>query len=137
MIFTSMQSQKKKGYITLMSVLIVTAVGVAMTVAVLLGGLSASRTSFATEQSNQTKALANACAEEALEQIKTTSSFTGTNSLSLGQGTCTYDVTSQGGQSRTITASGAVSTLTRKVEVIISTINPTITVISWQEVDAF
>lgn len=120
-----------------MSVLIVSAVGIAMTVAVLLLGVSASRTSFATEQSNQTKALTNACAEEALEQIKTSSSFTGTGTLSLGQGTCTYTVTSQGGQNRTITASGTVGTVTRKVQAVISTINPTVTVTSWQEVSAF
>ena len=125
------------GYITLVSVLVVGAVGVAIATSLILLGVGSSRTSFAIEQSNQAKGLANACAEEALEQIRDSTPFTGTDNLTLGQGTCSYTVTSQGGQNRTITASGTVSTVVRKVKIIINTINPTITVTSWQELDNF
>ncbi len=125
------------GYITLISVLVVGAVGVAITLSLILLGVGSSRTSFAVEQSNQAKALANACAEEALQQIRDSTPFTGTGNLTLGQGTCTYTVTSQGGANRTITASGTVSTIMRKVKIIINKINPTIQVVSWQEVDNF
>ena len=122
------------GYITLISVLVVGAVGIAVTLSLILLGLGSSRTSFALEQSNQTKALTNACAEEAMQQIRDSMSFTGNGNLSLRQGTCNYTVTSQGGQNRTITALGTVGTIVRKVKIIISKINPTITVTSWQEV---
>ncbi len=125
---------KQKGYIALVTVLVIGAVGVAVAVSVILFGLGSSRTSFAVEQSNQTKALANACAEEALQQIRDSTPFTGSGNLSLGQGTCIYTVTNNGGQNRTITASGVIGTITRKVKVIISNISPTIQVMSWQEV---
>lgn len=127
----------KDGYIALITVLVIGAVGVAVAVSLLLLGLSSSRTSFALEQSNQAKALANACSEEALQQIRDSTPFTGTGNLSLGQGTCTYTVTSQGGQNRTITSSGTVGTIVRKVKIILDTITPNINVTSWQELADF
>lgn len=130
-------NRKHKGFITLISVLMVGAIGVAITLSLILLGLGSSRTSFAIEQSNQAKALANACAEEALQQIRDSISFTGSDSFALGQGTCVYTITSQGGQNRTIMTSGTVSAIVRKVKIIISNISPVITVISWQEVDNF
>lgn len=125
------------GFITLISVLVVGAVGIAVAFSLLLLGVGNSRTSFAIEQSNQAKALANACAEEALQQIRDSTPFIGSNNLTLGQGTCSYTVTSQGGQSRTVIAEGMVGTIYRKVKIIINKINPTIAVTSWQEVDSF
>ena len=130
-------NQQHKGFITLISVLVVGAVGVAITTSLILLGLGSSRTSFAVEQSNQAKGLANACAEEALQQIRDSTPFTGSGNLTLGQGTCSYAVTSQGAQNRTITASGAVGAIIRKVKIIIDKINPTIQVVSWQEVSNF
>ena len=139
-----MQKKSKKcyntqenGYITLLSVLVVGAVGVAIAVSLILLGLGSSRTSFALEQSNQAKALTNACAQEALQQVRDSTSFTGTDNLTLGQGTCTYTVTHNGGQNRTIISSGTVGTIIRKVEVTIDTINPQINITSWQEVGNF
>lgn len=126
-----------RGYITLISVLVVGAVGVTIALSLILLGLGSSRTSFAVEQSNQAKALANACAEEALQQIRDSTPYTGSGNLSLGQGTCSYTVTSQGGQNRTIVSTGTVGTIVRKVKIIITKINPNITVSTWQEVADF
>ena len=122
------------GFITLLAVLIVGIVGTAIAVSLVLLGLGASRSSFAIEQSNQAKGLANACAEEALQQIRDLTSFTGTGNLTLGQGTCTYTVTNTGGSNRTITASGTVGTIVRKISISITAIMPSIVVSSWQEV---
>lgn len=136
-LFTKKWPKKSGGYVTLLSVLVLGAVGVAIAVSLLLLGLGSSRTSFALEQSNQAKALANACAEEALQQIRDATPFTGTGNLALGQGTCSYTVTSQGAQNRTIIASGTIGTIVRKVKIIINNISPVIQVISWQEVADF
>jgi len=124
----------KKGYIALITVLVTGAIGVAVAVSLLLLGLSSSRTSFSLEQSNQAKALANSCAEEALQKIRDSVPFEGSDGLALGQGTCEYTVTKQTAQNRTITASGAVGTLIRKTKIIINKITPAIQVVSWQEV---
>ncbi len=114
--------------------LVVSAVGAAIALSLLLLGVGSSRTSFAVEQSNQAKALVSACAEEALQKIRDSVSFEGSGGLSLGQGTCSYTVTSQGGHNRTITAFGTVGTVIRKVNIIINKITPAIQVVSWLEV---
>ena len=123
-----------RGYVTLISVLVVGAVGVAVTLSIILLGVGSSRTSFALQQSNQAKGLANACAEEGLQQIKDLASYTGSGNLSLEQGTCSYKVTSQGGSNCTVDAAGTVGTIVRKVKVIITDINPLIVVSTWQEI---
>lgn len=125
---------EESGYITLISVLVVGAVGVAISLSLILLGVSSSRTSFAVEQSNQSKALANACTEEALQQIRDATAFTGSGNLTFGQGTCSYIVTNTGGSNRTIDATGTVGTISRKVQVSITAISPLIVVSGWQEV---
>lgn len=124
----------KQGYVTLISILVVGAVGAAITVSLILLGVGASRTSFTVEQSNQAKGLANACIEEALQQVRDSTPFVGIGNLAFGQGTCTYAVTIQGGQNRTITAIGTVGTIVRKATVVINRITPLILMTSWQEV---
>ena len=126
-----------KGFATLVSVLLVGVLGLAISVSLLLLGLNSSRTSFAREQSYQSKALADACAEEALQQIRDATSFTGSGALTVGQGSCSYTVTSQGGSNRTMTAVGTVASMTRRVRVVIDQTNPVINVTSWQEVVDF
>ncbi len=122
-----------RGFITLISVLIVGAVGAAIATSLILLGIGSSRSSFAVEQSNQAKGLVNACVEEALEQIRSSTPYTGSGNLSFGQGGCSYVVTSQGGENRIIAASSTVGTIVRKGQVVINQINPTIGVVSWQE----
>lgn len=129
--------KSEAGYITLLSTLFLVAIGGVVAGSLILLGLNSSRTSFALDQSAQAKALSNACSEEALQQIRSVTSFTGTGSLTLGQGTCSYTVTSGGGENRTIISTGTAGTIIRKVKVIISAINPTIIVTFWQEVADF
>ncbi|MBL1434244.1 hypothetical protein COB87_001580 [Candidatus Wolfebacteria bacterium] len=120
-----------------MSVLVVGAIGTSIAISLILLGLGMSRNSLALEQSNQAKVLANSCVEEALQQIRDSTPFTGTGSLSSSQGVCGYEVVNDGGQDRTITASSTVTTIVRKVKVTIDTINPDINITSWQEVGSF
>jgi len=81
--------------------------------------------------------LTDACAEEALQQIHDSNPFTGSGSLSIGQGTCSYTVTNTGGQGRSVIASGTVGTTVRRVQITIDQVNPAINVTSWQEVVSF
>ena len=129
--------KKSDGYLILLSVMIIGAVSLAIVISMLLSGLGTSRTSFAHQQSVQAKALVNACVNEALQQIRDNTAFTGSNNLSLGQGDCTYTVTNTGGENRTIQASSTVGLIIRKTQATVSQINPSITIASWQEVSAF
>lgn len=124
----------KEGYITLISVLVVGAVGIAIALSIILLGVGFSQSSFAIEQSSQAKALANACGEEALQQIRDVSSFTGVGGLAFGQGACSYSVTSQGTLSSIVTARGRVGTIVRKISITVSNVNPPIILKTWQEV---
>lgn len=126
-----------EGYMLLLSVLILGAAALAAAVSILLLGLDSERTSFALEQSNQAKALVNACAEEALQQIRESVPFEGSGSLDLGQGGCTYTVTKLTGQNRAVIVSGTVGTIIRKVSIALDKITPSINITSWQEVDDF
>lgn len=127
------QIRTSNGFVALITVLIMGAVGVAVGISAILLGLGYSKSSFAIEQSGQSRALANACAEEALQIIDGSTPYTGTGNLSLGGGTCTYTVTSQGGQNRTVTTTGTYGTVIRKVSIVITKINPNIEISTWQE----
>jgi hypothetical protein len=135
--FSVSKIKNTEGYITLLSVLIIGAVGLAIAVSLLSLGADFSRSSFAFQQSNQSKALANACAEEGLQQIRSSTDFSGGGNLNLAPGSCDYSVTNFGGENRKITATGTVGSIVRKVEIEVDMINPKINLTSWQEVADF
>lgn len=126
-----------QGFTTLIATLVVGAIASAIAISLILLGVGATKNSLAIQQSFQAKALGDACAEYALQQIRNSTPYTGSGSLTLGQGTCNFTVTSQGGQNRTITAYGTVGTIVRKVKITISQINPRIIIATWQEVADF
>jgi Flp pilus assembly protein TadG len=134
--FMGQHQYVKKGYITLMSVLVVGAIGVAVATSLLLLGTSISRTSFAQEQSNNARFLANTCADEALGTIRRNTSFSGYGTITIGTDSCSYNVVNTGGNNRTVTASSTVSTNVRKVKVLVDSVSPVL-ITSWQEVPDF
>lgn len=124
----------KGGYITLLSVLIVGVVGVSIALSILFLGSGSTLNALSYQKMHQAKALSNACAEEALEQIRSNSSFSGSGNLSLGQGSCSYTVTLGSGQNRTIDTTGTVGTVIRKNQIAVTAINPLIVISTWQEI---
>lgn len=122
-----------KGYVALISMLIIGAVGLSVVISLVLLSVGSSRTSFSLEQGNQAKALANACAEEALQQIWNADNYVGEGNLTLGQGNCTYTVSNES-VPKTISASGNVGTITQKISITIDSVSPYIHPSSWQEV---
>ena len=124
------------GYIVLISILILGAVSTSIVISVLLLGLGSSKTSFALEQSYQAKALADACAEEALQQIQQSTGFSGSDTLTFGKGSCDYTVEQQG-QNRSISTTGTVQNIIRKVSIQVDTVVPSLTIGSWQDIADF
>lgn len=122
-----------RGYIGLISVLFVGVIGTVVAMSILLLGIADSRTSFALVQSYQARSLADACAEEALQQIADSTSFSGIGTLTIGQGSCDYSVTKGTGQNRMIVTEGRVGTMVRRLSIDVTTINPQIVIGSWQE----
>lgn len=125
-----------KGYIALMSVILMGALGVAIMVTIISQGITSSKTELSLQQSGQARVLATACAEEALQVILETSTTSKTSTLTLGTGSCTY-VISKPSSSIMINATGNYGSLVKRVQVILSTSSPSIVLSSWQDVSDF
>lgn len=129
-------SENNNGFVALIAVLVLSAVGVSVGISLILLGLGSSRSSFALEQSNHAKALANACAEEALLKLKQNLSYAGNETLTFTSGTCQIQDVKGTGPNRIIKTTGTVGTIIRKVAVKVK-ISPSFELTSWQEVADF
>lgn len=122
------------GYIALITVLIVGAAATAISLVLLVTGADSQRAALVEQQSIQARSLASACAEEALQVVHDNKAYTGTNTITLSTGTCSYTVTSTGTSTRTIDTSATVDEAIRKVKVLITIGATNISINSWQEV---
>jgi len=125
------------GYIALISILIICAIVLLITISAGILSISESDMGLGKNQASEAYYYANACAEDALQGIRDLTSYTGTDTLVFDNGSCGYTVTSQGGSNRTITASGVVGDITRRIQITINQINPLINISSWEEVAEF
>lgn len=126
--------QNESGYIALLSVLIIGAAATAIGLVLLTTGADSQRSMLVEQQSKQARALAVACGEEALQLIHDNVAFSGTNTLSLGQGNCNYIVAVTAATTRTITVSGTVGSVVKKILVYVTIGTSSISITSWQEV---
>jgi hypothetical protein len=124
----------QKGYVALIAVLVMGAAALAIATTLLISGTDSQRSALVGQQNIQARSLASACGEEGLQQIHDSTSFTGTNNLSMGQGTCSYTVTNTGGSTRTVDATGTINGIVRKIKVYVTIGASSISVTSWQEV---
>lgn len=125
------------GFVALLGVLVAGSIALTIASTVLFFGTDFSRSTLLLQQSYQAKALARACADSGLLQLQKNVLYTGTGSLTLGAGTCSYVVANLGGSNRRVQASGTVGNVTKKIEVLINSISPKLNVSSWQEVADF
>lgn len=127
----------KKGFVALISVIIVGSIILSIAVFMIMINLNASQNSLVIKKSDQARALAGTCSELALQQIIDDNNFSGLVELSLLEGSCSYDVIVLAGENRTVNSSGQVGRIIRKEKIIIDQINPSINIVSWQEVADF
>jgi hypothetical protein len=122
------------GFGLLMSVLILGAVGIALTTSLILLGIGSARSSATLADSVKARAYANACAEEALQKLRESVYYTGSQTLTFSTGTCQIQaITGVGNTNRTVSTLGTVGTVQRKLTIVIATIHPTINLTSWQD----
>jgi hypothetical protein len=132
-----MKKEIKQGYIALISVILISAIGLAIMLSVIAAGVDASRTDFSLQQSGGARSLASSCAEEALQSVLETSTTSSAGNLTIASGTCSYLITSTNGQSITIDSTGFLGTVTSKIKVVIASTSPSISLSSWEEVSDF
>jgi len=125
----------RQGYITLTIVLICLAVLTTIGSSGLLSGLARARSAGVVGDSAGALGAASACAEEALELLQLSPSFTGSGSLTLGRATCSYSVARTALRGRILVrATGTAAVSVRKLEIIIERIRPKIVISSWRDV---
>jgi hypothetical protein len=137
MIPTLRKNKIKEGYIALISVILMSALGLAIMLSVVAAGVDATRTDFSLQQSGGARSLASSCAEEALQRVAETGTTSSVGNLVIASGTCMYTITSTNGQNITIQSTGFLGTVTSKIQVVIATTSPSTTLSSWEEVVDF
>ena len=130
-------SSSSRGYMTLFSVLVLSVAAVSVAVSLIFSGLTYSRSGYSLQEAAQAVALANLCAEEALERVRADENFSGTGSVTVTHGSCNYEVFDLGGENRRIDSVGVVNDVQRRARVVIDQLFPTISIVSWQDVESF
>jgi len=129
-----MVNTRESGYIALMAVLIVGAAATAIALVLLVSGSDAQRSALIEQQSKQARVLAIACGQEALQQIHDNLAFSGTATLTMGQGSCSYVVAVSAPTTRSIVATGTVGNVIRKLQAACTVNIANISLTSWQEI---
>lgn len=130
-------NKNNQGYSLLVILVVISSISILVSTSILLLSVDFSRTSFSNQKSYQARYLALACAEAALQEIRNSTPFTGTDTINIGAESCQYTVTNTGGQNRNIQAQASVGGVVRKLEIDIDAINPDINVVSWIPVADF
>lgn len=121
---------QQSGYIALMTVIIISAVALALATTVALLALGEAESSFALSQGEGTLQFVDGCMEDALQNIWNNASYTGGN-ITRPEGTCVITV-SQAGSTYTVTATNS-STQYQRTEQAVVNRGTTLTIQSWKE----
>ncbi len=132
-----LQKEARSGYVALISVIVISAIGLTIMLSVIAAGVDASKTDFSLQQSGGARSLASSCVEEALQQITETGTTSSAGNLVIASGTCMYTITSVNGGNITIQSTGLLGSVTSKLKVLIATTSPGVSLSSWEEVADF
>ncbi len=128
-----------KAFSTLFVVIILGSTSLALAAWISTNGFLSSRSSVDTKISEQTKALANSCAEVALQKMRDDNDFVGAGNVTLEGEICHYTVFDKGWEyhgkedRREILVAATIKNITRKIKIKIDAFNP-INVVSWVEI---
>ena len=143
--------ENKKGFISLLTVLTISAVAILMSSAVLLKSITAANLTVDEEWSAKTEATVDACAEHAMIHLASATTtgystttndwnYAGSESLSVAGNSCyIYPIDISGGlaTSRVVHASSTVNNFTRKLSITVATNTPAVSVSAWNLVPDF
>ena len=131
--------KNQKGYIALVSFLIISAVTLSVAINASLFGLSESEMGLQKSHSSKAFYLATLCAEDALMKLKDDLNYSGGETWTIDdQGTCDiFPLEGSGNKDRIIKTSGTSHDQTRKIKINIIEVNPLMKIEAWQEVTSF
>jgi hypothetical protein len=137
-----MNTSRPNGYITLITVIAVCAIGSAVAILLLFSGVSSGKTSLSVQQSSQATAAADGCAELALAAIQAnielTTPFSNNYTIDANsKAVCSYTITGTS-PNYIINTTGTVDStgknVTRKLNITLDRVGPTLNIHSWQEI---
>lgn len=127
-----------KGYVALISILLIEAIMLVIGAGVLLRSSGVAKTDVSIDKQARAQAAVSACADYALNQLKETTVYTGNQLLTVGSDTCyIMTVAGIGGTNRTVQATSTVSGYTYKMKIQIADVNPVMIISSWEDVADF
>jgi hypothetical protein len=134
----SLYVNNQKGYIALISVIIISALVILIASSANLLSISESDMGLQENQAWEAFYLATACAEDSLMKLKDDLNYEGNETLTFDNGSCTVEpLKGAGKKNRIIRVSGTAFNQTRKIEIEISSIKPDMEIKYWQQVADF
>lgn len=128
----------RDGYVFLVSVLAVGAIATAVVATLLLAATSISRNRLTLEEAARALARSQTCVERALRMLRIDGAYSGNETLALASGSCTVRaVGGVGNTDRVVCVEGVSGSVTRRLEVDVERIYPTLRIRQWQEVSSF
>jgi hypothetical protein len=129
-------NKEARGYIALMSVIVLGALGSVIMISVMLQSVVTAKTDSSTQAGIQARILAMTCGEEALQIIVETGTSSRSSSLSVASGTCSYTI-SRPSSETIINATGLFASSTQRIMIRLATTSPFMVLSSWQDVSDF
>jgi nitrate/TMAO reductase-like tetraheme cytochrome c subunit len=126
--------QSNKGFIALITVLIIFAIVLLVGLSISLLSINEAQMGLKKSQSSQAYFLANLCAENALMKLKENINYSGNETIEIEGGSC---------QILPIEGKWIIKTISnfqnqvKKIKIIVSQVNPQMLISSWQEVADF
>lgn len=127
----------QKGYVVIYSVIIIGAIVMGIIFSGSWISVNSIKSSRVLADSKQSKAMADACAETALQKIRDDVNYSGSGNLSIDGNNCSYEIFSQDEENRIIQAESFISNSVSRIKILVDRINPRINIISWQEAADF
>lgn len=125
---------KNQGYIAFSSLLVISAVVLAVSVSVALQGVTESQASLTYKKGQESLVAANGCVEEALIRLRDNVNYTGGN-LSLGNSTCVIGLSGVGAD-RTIVVTSTISDppdYVKHLQITVKRAGNSVNILSWSE----
>lgn len=126
------------GYVFLVSVLVISVIAAATAASMMLLGWAAEQNGYLLVQSAQAYEYAQACTERALLSLSADMGYTGNEVVTFPKGSCTIGPPGgNGSTNRVLCVTGHSGKVTRRMEVTIASLYPTMKIRWWKEVAVF
>lgn len=123
---------KRAGYISLLTVMIISLVGVILTASMIALSTITTQTQIADTQGQIAKLNAESCAEHALQQLVANENYAGDETLMLDNGSCYIAAPGGTGTSdRTVITTGNIGDYAQQLSVEVAALTPSVQITSW------